>query len=209
MTIITKKVTLHPAPFVGTRIRIELDDPESLTWGMGRLTPADGRGKAVIDWGDGVVEDVTGPQPATHAYSGPGEYEVRVSDDISTIQCSSIRTSVVFRSVYAPMIREFTTNARALENLDSGCLAGAVNMRAVRCTGVGLRKLGPKLLDGCDSLPERLDFPHVVDIASTAFVNAPRIAELHFSAENFEAIRALDGFDTCFGATNAILSFDL
>ena len=43
---ITKTTRLLAAP--ETRIRIKLDDPESLTWGMRVLNLADGHEKAVI-----------------------------------------------------------------------------------------------------------------------------------------------------------------
>ena len=46
---ITKKTRLLPPPFIGTRIMIRLDDPESLTWGMKNLTLAEGREKAIIN----------------------------------------------------------------------------------------------------------------------------------------------------------------
>ena len=69
-----------------TRIKIKLDDPASLTWGMYSLTLAEGHEKAVIDWGDGTRTEVTATGAQEHTYAQPGEYEVRISDGIATIR---------------------------------------------------------------------------------------------------------------------------
>lgn len=209
MNIITKKVRLIPATFVGTHIKIALEDPVSLKWGMLKVKIAEGHEKAVIDWGDGVLEDLTRSKSITHTYQNPGEYEVRISDDVSLLCCSSVQGSSEYRSIYAPMIREFITNSPTLETLDYCCFRSALNLNVVNCAGIGLRSLGSWAFCACPLLPERLDFPHVIDIAPDTFTYSPSIAELHFASANAEAISALPGYDTCFGAENAVCKFDL
>ena len=191
-----------------TRIRIKLDDPESLTWGMSTLTLAEGHEKAVIDWGDGTRTEVTATGAQEHTYAQPGEYEVRLSDDISALACSVKVNTSPFRSVYAPMIREVRTTAALLAQLGAFCFGNATNLSAFTCERSALHSLATSAFSTCTSLAGRLDFPCADNIASKVFYESPGITELHFSAANKATIEALPGYDTAFGAENADVFFD-
>ena len=208
MNIITKKVRLIPAPFVGTRIKIVLDDPESLTWGMHDLSLADGHEKVIIDWGDGIREAISDPSLLQHTYNRTGEYEVRISDDISEIRCSGGPTSPYF-TTYAPMIRSCITNATALTTIGGRCFLNAANMGAFICKGSGVTEIASFSFRDCPSLKGRLDLWGIDTVMSNAFTSSAGITELHFSEANKEKIMALDGYDTAFSAPNATVWCDL
>ena len=212
MHIITRKVTLIPAPFVGTRIKIALDDPESLTWGIFALTYAAGHTKAVIDWGDGGREEIDGTVQPIHNYARTGTYEVSISDDISDLRCSTKSASSEFRLRYAPMIHEVCINANTLSTVADCCFYNALNLKKIDCKGTGLRILGQLAFNSCVSMSGRFDFPGVDSIASTTFAGCSGITELHFSKVNEAAIKALPAWESSghrFGAENATVSFDL
>lgn len=199
-------------PFTGTRIGIALGDPGSLTWGICALTLAEGHAGAVVDWGDGTCSELTESGQPTHDYAKAGEYEVRISDDVSSLAFSAKTTTSVFRLVYAPMIRSFRTTARHLATLGANCLYNAENLAEFRGEGPGPRTLDSRAFGLCPSLRGRLDFPHVDCLAANAFISSPGITELHFGAANEAAIRALPAWEASggrFGAANATVSFDL
>ena len=209
--IITKKTRLLP-PFVGTQIKIELDDPESLTWGIYRIKIAEGHEKAVIDWGDGQREEVIGFTEVTHLYAQTGVYNVRLSDDISSLQFSTKSSVSPFRVVYAKMIREFATTAKVLNTLETYSFNDAANLRKVSTKGSSLRVISSRTFGLCPSLGERVDLHEVSDVNATAFYNSTGISELHFSAAKEDLIRGSAGWRESggnFGAVNATVSFDL
>ena len=204
------KTTLYPPPVIPeTRIRIRVDDPASLTWGMRGMTLADGHERAVIDWGDGITTEVTLSEAQEHTYAQPGEYEVRISDDLSALQCLIRAGQSVYQLVYAPMIREFRTNATLLESFGVDGFYKAANLTTLLCEGSGVRELGSWTFQYCTGLVGRLDLPQVSSVAAQSFFGATGITELHFSKANEEVISALPGFGTAFGAANAEIFFDL
>lgn len=208
--IITKKTRLLAAH--DTRIRIKLDDPSSLTWGIYNLTMSEGHEKAVIDWGDGMQSEIHEGGQLTHTYAQPGEYEVHISDDIASLGFSYLTTPSPFKDVYAAMIREFHTTAAHLDALEMFCFEKATNLCAFECEKSGLRKLNSRLFWNCTSLAGRIDLPGIVDVASATFSHATGISELHFSAANEATIKALPDWESTsgkFGAANATVYFDL
>ena len=212
MHIITKKVRLIPAPFVGTRIKIAVDDPESLTWGMHNLTLAEGHERAIIDWGDGNRTELTESGEARHTYDVAGEYVVCISDDISALRCSAASSGSEFNAVFAKKIREFHTDANNLASLNNYCFQSAVNLCVFRCEGSGLCALRTRAFANCPSLSGRIDLPGVNDPAAYTFPDCPGITELQFSAANEAMIKALPAWEASnhnFGATNAVCKFDL
>ena len=204
---ITKKTRLLAAH--DTRIRIKLDDPESLTWGIYNLTMSEGREKAVIAWGDGMESEIHESGQLTHTYAQPGEYEVRISDDIASLGFSYLTTPSPFKDIYAQMIREFHTSATRLDALEMFCFEKAQNLSVFECETSGLRKLNSRLFWNCTSLAGRIDLPGIEDVATTTFSHATGITELHFSKANEAVITALPGYDTAFGAANAAVYCDL
>ena len=208
---ITKKTRLLP-PFIGTRIKIKLDDPESLEWGIYHVGLADGCSAATIDWGDGVRTKLTENGQPTHGYAKTGEYEVHISDDISSIAFSAKTTTSVFRLVYVPMIRSFRTTARHLATLNANCFYNAENLADYHDEGQGLHTLDSRAFGLCPSLRGRLDLPHGNCLAANAFISSPGITELHFGVANEDAIKALPAWSTSggkFAAENAEVFFDL
>ena len=57
----------------------------SMTSEIGSGTLAPGSEFVTIDWGDGTVVSVPGIRNARHTYSRPGDYKVKISDDIQSI----------------------------------------------------------------------------------------------------------------------------
>lgn len=200
-----------PPPFVGTRIRIRLDDPQSLTWGMSELLLAEGHESAAVDWGDGNLQEITGGE-ITHTYAKPGEYDVLISDDIMSLSCSASSDTSVFHNVYAPMIRECCTNATELDRLAKNCFMEAVNLRTFSCEGSVLRELGGRAFGKSSSFLKRIDFPNVVSVGSNTFYSSTDLTELHFGLANEEVIKASSAWESSghkFGAANATVYFDL
>lgn len=211
MHIITKKVRIAGTPFVGTRIRLRLDDPESLTWGMSFLLLDQSRGTATVDWGDGVREEIREDGPQRHVYAQPDEYEVRISDDLTGLGVSKLFPGE-FRDAFAPMIRAFRTTATRLCTLENFCFTGARNLSVFSCGGSGLKTLSSRSFANCTSLLGRIDLPGIVSLPSDSFIGDSGLTELHFSAANEQAIKALpawEGGAGKFGAENATAYFDL
>lgn len=210
MKIICKTTLLAPAPpFVGTRIGIKLDDPASLTWGIGKFTLADGHGSATISWGDGSQEQVTGGE-LTHTYPRPGEYEVRITDDIKDICC--LYSASTEKTTFIEMVREFSTNATALATISGTCLAGAANLKTLKCEGSWVKSMLGRAFANCSSVIGRVDFLGAVTLGPNTFTGCTGITEIHFAEANEAAIKAQSSWESShhtFGAPNAVISFDL
>ena len=106
--IITKTLTLVDGPeppFVGTTIRVTIPDG-SLTFGFNNLVKAEDSESFTIDWGDGNVQEFAADgDHATHEYPHGGDYEIRISDGVSSIkQSGSSLQDPDYYDVYAPMV---------------------------------------------------------------------------------------------------------
>ena len=215
MNIIIRKVRVLAAPeppFIGTRIRIKLDDPASLTWGVKNLTLAAGRDKAIIEWGDETRSELTASGELTHGYAAPGEYEVRISDDILSMAFSAKSSTSPFHVIYAPMIREFHTTALQLKDLAISCFIDASQLSLFSCEGSGLRTLAAHAFAFCPSLVGRVELHGITEVSEYSFANSSGITELHFSKVNESAIKSLPDWKSSggkFGAPNAESFFDL
>ena len=209
MNIITKKVRLIPAPepITDTRIKVRLDDPNSLTWGLYSLTITQGTSKAVIDWGDGISEEVTESGSRTHDYARTGVYVVRISNDISELRFSAKTATSEFREIYAKSILEFHTAASRLEVLGMNCFYDAENFYLFKCEGEAVREIRLNAFGLCPKLEGVLDLPNVIKLASNSFPDCPNITELRFSTANKATIEGLSGYGESFGAENAIVTF--
>lgn len=201
------KTTLLPPPFVGTRIRIRLDDPASLTWGINSIGPASGHEKVIIEWGDGAQDEITAQGQFTHTYAHTGEYEVRISDDVSQIRISARSETDPCHTTYAPMIREVKTNATNLITLLAFCFANASCLQLFNCAESAVKNLNASTFKGCSSLSGSIDLRGINGLGSTSFGECLAVTELVFSQANYDIISALSGFDTQFGALNATISF--
>ena len=191
-----------------TRIRIKLDDPASLTWGMYSLTLAEGHEKAIVDWGDGTRTEVTASGSQTHDYAQPGEYEVRISDDIASIRCSGASASDPFYAIYSARIVSFTTSAAELARIPGMCFAEASNMTTFGCKGSGVATIESRAFKGCFALRGSVCLQPVTSLLSSTFTNCPAVTEIVFDQANYDIISALPGYDAKFGATNAEVLFD-
>ena len=216
MHIITKKVTLKPAPFVGTRITIEVaETDEDKGFGIRVAKTAEGSSTPTVDWGDGTVETLTAN--TLHEYACAGTYEVVLSDDIAEIAISSSSEVSRFRTAGAPKVIEFSSNAHKIQRIISHCFNACVNIVSVRFDCPNLTALASSVFSGCEKLSGRLDFPALLTIAGKAdslpFANCGSLAEVHFSKANEDSLLECTVFNgweqTHLGEANAVIKFDL
>ena len=202
---ITKKTRLLPPPFVGTRIGIKLTD--SLTWGIYSIALAEGSPAVLIDWGDGTRQSYTEVSGLTHEYAASGEYEVRISDDISRVSMNWDNDPMKLA------VKSFATNATKLKLLPIDTFAGCANLSALEIAReAALYKVLTRSFEGCVSLPSEIRLYPVTTLAGNVFGGCPQIKTLRFSKANEEAIKALPAWESSghkFGAENATVSFDL
>lgn len=240
MNIIIRKVRVVAAPvpplFVGTRVKILVTE-ESPAWGFKTANLADGSTRILVDWGDGAVEEFAGGSDLTHAYATPGQYEVRLSDDIVSLALSA--KSGVHMRTYGPMIAGVWSNARKLDALLSYAFGSCANLTEIDFKEAQIRAIPEYCFFHCaslvnlDNLPvgiveiakrgfcscERIEiarFPNAVSVAGTgmllAFSNCTALREIHFAEANKEALLASEAFQDDpehLGAPNATVLFDL
>ena len=206
---ITKKTRLLPAPFVGTRITIKLDDPESLDWGINVLSLAGGSSFALIDWGDGTTEQTNGAISPVHTYQSCGTYEVVLSDDIETLCFTTGSSESPFR-MYGKRILAIRSRAQNLDSLSTYSLCECDNLTIFDFRHSSLKSLSPRALYKCFNIMGALYLPpSLISLGANSFGNCTGITELHFSKAQEETIKALQGYDKAFGAVNAAVYFDL
>lgn len=241
---LTRKIVLRDAPpLVGTEIAVLIDgkttaETDGFTFMISRLALSNSSSHFTVEWGDGsadVLEETA--TNLAHAYSRPGLYRIRISDDVSSIRVSS-GTDTIFATVYAPMVKEFRSNALRMTSIPRISLRNATALELLDLRGSAVRSLGGSAFEGCTSLrsldgcaeveqlgmstfagctnlPARVDLPSIDYISASAnsspFENT-KIKEFHFAAKNEEAIRALQIFyDTngTLGVEGAVCIFDL
>lgn len=226
MIIINKRVTLVAAPvppFVGTRIGITV--PEGgLDWGIKAGALADGSDFVTISWGDGEETMLgTDIQDLVHTYPRGGAYEVRISDDISTLQVSGAADSV-FCETYAPMVVSLASDAQRLATFNPQAFRNAVNLHDVDLSESGIVQFRPLAFMDCLSLVSlaglprtlqtiystvfsgsvnisgRVDFPAAKTISGSVstgknlFSGCNAITEIHFAAENEETVKSSSAY---------------
>ena len=241
---VTRKAILENAPALsGTEIAILVsgeatDESDGFTFAISRLALSSSSTTFTIQWGDGsseVLEETA--TNLTHTYQRTGLYRIRISDDVSSIRVSS-GTDTIFATVYAPMVKEFRSNAQRMTSIPRISLRNATGLEFLDLRGSSVRSLGGSAFEGCSSLrsldgcaeveqlgmstfagcinlPARVDLPSIDYISASAnsspFENT-NIKEFHFAAKNEETIRALQIFyDTngTFGLEGAVSYFDL
>ena len=216
MTIITKKVTLLPAPFRGTKLTIDL--PEGLTeFGIRAATPAEDATGITIDKGDG-----TAPLTVTEAdfplvlnFAAPGRFVIRLSDDISALQVSMASAEDDWLK-YQPLLVAVSSNAKRLHTFSGSCFFGCTNLAVVDLRDCAANMLGEMSFKDCSSLPERIDLPNIstyegVGSKKMPFRYCDSLQEIHFASAHEATIRAVPSFEDFpnLGASNATVSFDL
>ena len=194
MHIITKKVTLLPASFVGTRIGIEITD-EDLTWGMSSGSLAAESESVRIDWGDGTSETRAGISQLTHTYAAPGRYVVSLSDDLATLKVAVITKTSPFYA-YAKRITAFFSNAQRLVELPTLAFVDASSLRTLDLSQSNIKTLGNNTFKGCTALQPELFFPSVTNPGGSTFKDCKQLTRIHFSDSNKAEITSLSSFQT-------------
>lgn len=210
MKIICKATLLAPEPPKNeTRIRIAVTDPANPSWGIYRIWLAEGSGDYTIRWGDGTQTRTSEGTGITHEFPRIGTYEVVLSDDISSIRIAATSDLPPFSTIYPQMVESFATSAANLETLKANALAKCANLTAFEILpGATLYKLLPLALGGCASLKGEIGLPTVSNLSSTSFEGCLAIDTLRFSASNEHAVRSCEGYESSFGALNAVCVFD-
>lgn len=184
-----EEIVLPPA----TRLSVIIPD-NSRTFGIASITLADGSDSASIDWGDGSEPTVVNADTSqlTHAYASGGRYTITLSDDVYYIAISTSRTPAVYLDTYAPMVERVISTAEKLTNIPSRAFKGATQLVEARFKSV-----------------RTLPTPNA---ANAQFVGCDALLEIHFAAENENAIKATTSWTRTsgtLGATNATIYFDL
>ena len=196
MHIITKKVTLLPAPeppFVGTRITVKVPSSPvgDLTYKIFRATKANGSSDMTIDWGDGTSEAATTILNKGHTYEVPGVYEVRISDDVANLYIGNSGGSDTYDNIYAPSVLSFSTNAQKLTKL--GCFRRCCNMLGFEMRESSVEEIGECAFVDCAALSGDIYLPRIHDLPFTTRQQfdgcTGGITRIHFSAEHENAIR--------------------
>ena len=212
MNIITKKVRLIPAPFVGSSFRIRVSEDE-LSWGIDSFSFADGESSVRIDWGDGAIEVASSSQNVIHTYEHAGEYLVRVGDSIATLRLTG---NAEFGTAHAHKLIRFETMAQKLYRLSWYAFKNCVNLEYVNVKRSCITTIDRFAFADCVSLVGRIDLPLVTHF-STSPGNTPfigcrgGITEIHFCKEMAEVIGQSADFlkDSSLGTGTAVVSFDL
>ena len=206
MHIITKKVTLLPASFVGTKIRVK--PAGSLIWGIHAAELAEGSASVLIDWGDGTRQSCSEVNDLTHTYPAEGVYEVRISDDISTLCCSDYQGD--FREVYAPQIVGLESNATKLKTLGVSAFDNASSLTEFV---IPAERIESRVFADCSNL-QVARLLNVKEIGgsilpSRPFYGCAALREIHFSEVNRTDIEATPYYatDPTFGSKTDVQLF--
>ena len=212
MKIICKTTLLAATPpFAGTEIDILVDD--GLVFGLNRITLASD--SAVVDWGDGTRETFTATGEAIHTYPAPGNYTVRISDDISQPGFSTTSATSDIVLVYMPMIRAIRfVNAQNLGAIPVSAFKGCVNMTSFTGDLPNVVKIGSSAFVDCRSLASPLHFPEVSMLSGSGgalpFTGCIALREIYFSEEYRDSIERKEPYrsNPQLGAPNAVVLFE-
>lgn len=195
-----------PPPFVGSRLRLGIAE-DGHTFKIMRIALADGSESATVDWGDGNVEQITGT--AAHTYATAGEYEVKISDDISLIAFNDSEN-------HDDSPLAFVSNAERLATIQQFCFSGCSRLASVDIRESELSYLSRACFENCTALTGELYFPKVNRLAGVVpklpFTGCTGgITKIHFAAANEESIRASAQYqaDPTLGSGTAEVVFDL
>ena len=207
---------LKPAPFVGTRITINVG--EGLKFKLRSATLADGCVRATVDWGDDTEPTIfdSGISAAEHIYPRQGEYSIQISDDIRRLIIGHSNPSSEYCTVYAPMVVGFSSNATRLTTITNHCFHNCRNLSRFDISKSAVSEIAASSFIDCAALSGDLDFPKVDNITgedySLPFGGCPNITGLHFALSNRAVIESLPVWEISnhnLGAENATVFFDL
>jgi hypothetical protein len=216
MKIICKTILYPPPPpFVGTRIKIAVTE-ENLNFGIFSIALAPGSEQFTIDWGDGKVQQFIGITGLWHPYERPGNYEIRLSDDVGALQIgSSSASDEKFANEYPQMVLSFVTNAANLNELKSQAFYNCSNMSVFDMPVSPVTFLNSDTFKNCSALQGRIDIPRITGIGARPtirfFTGCTGLTEIHFPASSEEAITSAGSYlaDPTLGSGNARCVFDL
>ena len=193
MNIITKKVRLVPAPFVGTRITINLTNNPTFT--LCQLQLAELSSSVTIDWGDGVVESFGDSAVCRHTYPSAGLYVIKISDDVAILFSQSEQDDTDKKAIIA-----IESNAETMDSILTGAFSGCSNLASLEIDASKISSIGYSAFKDCASLPPFLNLHNVNNLISRLtllpFSGCTNIREIHFSKANEEAIMASSAYKT-------------
>lgn len=207
MKIICKTTLL---PFFRTKLKIALAE-DKLNFKIASLETAPGSEKFTIDWGDGTSQEEIGTTGLGHIYPQPGEYVIRISDDISALVAVDATEEMQF---FAPCYLSFWSNATQLKILKSQAFRNCANLTMADFAASAINNLYPGVFYGCTALPSVIYMPKVNTFHGPGMVppfkGCSQITELHFSAANEAAIKASTTWakDPTIGTGTATCFFD-
>lgn len=218
MNIITKKVTLIPAPilFVGSRLTVRVEG-DALDFGIFESRPPAGSDKTTVQWGDGETTTVEGAiSQLVHTYAMPGTYQVRISDDAESLTLIGSTSPEEYQARYAPRILAFESNATKLMTIGTGCFRECANLVRVTFDCSKAELIGLRAFAGCRSLAGVVSLPvfHILRGLKSAqpFEGCTGgITEIHFSASAEDDITSSSVYkgDQTLGTGTAVCKFDL
>ena len=194
-----------PPPFVGSRLRLRIDE-DGQTVTINGIDLAEGCATATVDWADGITEQITGI--VSHTYEKAGEYEVKISDDIS-----ALRFNVSNLVSNAPT--SFVSNATRLNKLNQFCFLDCDKLTVVDVAESELKYIDRAVFKNCTSLRGEFFFPKVNMLGGRGitlpFCDTTGITKIHFAKANEEAIAATVPYkeDATLGTGTGVCVFDL
>lgn len=210
---ITKKTRLVPAPFVGTVVHIRVGEPLAFKFRAGVLTA--GSEHVTVSWGDGVVEEfATGLADVGHVYPSPGDYVIKISDDVTSVCIGAMDETSDYCTIYAPMVTCVSSNASRLVSFPSYSFQNCFNMTTFDVVGSSLVSLFSGVFKDCRALEGEFRFPNISRLVGITpqFAGCTKISVLHFAREHENAITSSSGYkaDPTLGTgVEGVCRFDL
>ena len=174
-----------PPPFVGTTVTIRVG--EGLAFKLRAVPLADGCESATVDWGDGSAVETFFEKiaDAVHEYPAPGEYRIRISDDVRYIAIGSSTADSDYNLVYAPMVRKIVSNGQYLTQVAAYSYRNCHNLETADFSESNLHTLPAGCFMDCRSLTGELYFPKVDNVVGSSismpFANCSRLTAIHFA----------------------------
>lgn len=180
-----------PPPFVGSVLAIRVG--EGLRFKLRSATLAEDCGHYTIDWGDGTSDTFDSDQNGIeHVYPAPGDYRVRISDEVVDILVGAPDDASDYSTIYAPMLTGFRSNGTRLEEFPSSTFRNCVNLADLDVAESALNSIRGAAFRNCPALSGELRFPRVDAVRGTGatqpFAGCPNVTALRFGRANEDAI---------------------
>ena len=167
----------------GTILAVEASSA-SMTVRIARGDLADGSGSVTVDWGDGRKSEYSQIRDARHTYANPGEYMVRISDDLRSFGFTDSSPSGAVPE--RDMLRELISLGSKVTSIagygfnNCHCMRGVMNLPNV--TSIGGYAFGTTL--------GITDFilPSMTTLRQTSFYCGPSPTQIH--ADNVKSVES-------------------